>query len=324
MKSLWVFIPGWLLVAVTVVGNGLVIFLIITRRNIRTTTNWFVLSLAVADFGVGAVYYPRLSFCSIRDETCVNEAVKFAYFFGSVFVSASAANLCALTLDRYLAIVHPLRYVTFMTKKRVALLVSASWGVATFTCVFRSLYMITSLSGQPSELVSKIVLACYTPWPAFACIFLLFATVRIFLVVRRIARRNAALVAQLNFNHRLQHGVAFKARETASAKMIGIVVTVCLVCYSWFTIDSILFMVVSNSHRFITDIHETLVLLNSAVNPVAYAFHKREIKRELKRLVRCNGQQAYKNCSEAREAQGPIQELRPFRKRVEPLAVLEL
>ena len=48
-----------------------------------------------------------------------------------------------------------------------------------------------------------------------ACIFLLFATVRIFLVARRIARQNAAVVAQLNFNHKLQHGVAFKARETA-------------------------------------------------------------------------------------------------------------
>ena len=58
-----------------------------------------------------------------------------------------------------------------------------------------------------------------------------FATVRILLVVRRIARQNALVVAQLNLNpHKLQHGVAFRARQIASAKMIGIVVTAFLVC----------------------------------------------------------------------------------------------
>ena len=103
MRPLWAFIPGWILALVTVVGNGLVILLITKRRNLRTTTNWFVLSLAVTDFGVGAVYYPRVSFCSIHDETCVNEAVEIAYPVGVLFTSASATNLCALTLDRYLA-----------------------------------------------------------------------------------------------------------------------------------------------------------------------------------------------------------------------------
>ena len=130
-----------------VVGNCLVIFLITTRRRLRTTTNWFVLSLAVADFAAGAVWYPRLSFCSIRDENCINEAVQMAYSFGSFFVYASVTNLCALTLDRYLAIVHPLRYVTFMTKKRVALLVCAAWAVAFLILV----YFSPSLEGKYSE-----------------------------------------------------------------------------------------------------------------------------------------------------------------------------
>ena len=321
---LWSSIPGWILAVFTVVGNGLVIFLITTRRSLRTTTNWFVLSLAVADFGVGAVYYPSRSSCSVDVGTCVAE--KIAYAFGSLFVDAAAANLCALTLDRYLAIVHPLRYVTFMTKKRVALIVSAVWGAVTLISVLKSLPLIAYFSGQPSEQLSrKIAFACYTPWPVVACIFLLFATVRIFVVVRRIARQNAAVVAQLNFNHKLQHGVAFKARETSSAKMIAILVTVCLICYSWHAVESFLSMAGLIFPSFTGDVRRLLVMMNSAANPVAYAFHKREMKRELKQLVRCNGRQPLNNCSEAREAQRPIQELRPFRKlRVEPLSVLEL
>ena len=87
-------------------------------------------------------------------------------------------------------------------------------------------------------------------------IFLLFATVRIFLVVRRIARQNAAVVAQLNFNHKLQHGVAFKARETASAKMLGIVVTVFVVSFLPWVADSICILAELRYPNFLTEIYD--------------------------------------------------------------------
>ena len=285
MSPLWALIPGWILAVGIVIGNGLAIFLITTRPNLRTTTNWFVLSLAVADFGVGAVWYPLRSLCSISDETCVNEAVKIVFSIGLSFVLASVTNLCALTLDRYLAIVHPLRYVTFMTKRRVALLVSAAWSMAIFDLIC-FLVMLFALAGESQKKLEESIWLYFTVISMLACVFLLFVTVRIFLVVRRIARQNAAVVAQLNFNHKLQHGVAFKARETASAKMIGIVVTVFLVCYLLYTVESILLLHGTPPPRTAREVLTLLKLLNSAVNPVAYALHKREIKRELKRLFR--------------------------------------
>ena len=289
MSPLWALIPGWLLVLIIVVDNGLVILLITTRRNVRTTTNWFVLSLAVADFGVGAVFCPQHLFCSVRNETCANNAVKTAYIVGSFFMYASVTNLCALTLDRYLAIVHPLRYVAFMTKKRVALLVSAAWVVATLNPISRFLIFFVLL-GKSRQGMKQARWVLLTILCLCVCIFLLFTTVRIFLVVRRIARQNAAVVAQLNFNHKLQHGVAFKARETASAKMIGIVVTVCLVCYILDMADSILLAAETPVAGNVDEIRVIIIALNSAVNPVAYAFHKRELRKEFGRLVRCTGQ----------------------------------
>ena len=310
--SLWAFIPGWILAVVCVVDNGLVIFLITTRRNLRTTTNWFVLSLAVADFGVGTFWYSRLSFCEIRDATCVNEAVKIVFLIGVLFLFASVTNLCALTLDRYLAIVHPLRYVTFMTKKRVALLVSAAWAVASTGAASLFLYYVV-FTREDQQIIRMSLLLYQSTIALGVCVFLLFATVRIFLVVRRIARQNAALVAQLNFNHKLQHGVAFKARETASAKMIGIVVTVFLVCFLMWAAETAFYLMKIWRPYFVAEVAIVVLMLNSTVNPIAYAFYKRELKKELEKLFRCNRKQNRRNELAARGRQREIHELRPFR-----------
>ena len=44
-----------------------------------------------------------------------------------LFSSASAVNLCGLVLDRFIAIVHPLKYITLMTRPRIIQVISFSW-----------------------------------------------------------------------------------------------------------------------------------------------------------------------------------------------------
>ena len=260
----------------------------------------------------------RVSFCSIHDETCVNDVVKIAFsLIGLFFLSASVTNLCALTLDRYLAVVHPLRYVTFMTKKRVALLVSTAWAVA--STLSASLIYYTVFTRKDQQIIAMPLLLCTIAIVLGVSIFLLFATVRIFLVVRRIARRNAALVAQLNFNHKLQHGVGLKARETASGKMIGIVVTVFLVWFLLWAVDTILYSMKIWRPYYVTEIYIIVIMLNSAVNPIAYAFYKRELTTELKRLFRCNRKQNLRNESGARGWRREMHELRPLGNQIPPI-----
>ena len=220
----WFQILGWLLTVIIIIGNGLVIYLITTRRKLRTKTNWFVLSLAVADFGVGATYFPRISVCWITDKTCVNYVIIIVYSIGYFVMSASVMNLCVLTLDRYLAIVKPMRYVTFMTTKRVALLISAAWCMAFVADLIPhlTLYFATP-PGNTRDIMQYNLWIFISILSIFACVFLLFATTRMFLVARRHARQNAALIAQLNFNHRTQHGRVFKPQEAAATKMVGVV-----------------------------------------------------------------------------------------------------
>ena len=52
----WFCILGWVLLFLAIIGNGFTIFLVCSSRNLRTKTNAFIVSLAVADlFTVGSV-----------------------------------------------------------------------------------------------------------------------------------------------------------------------------------------------------------------------------------------------------------------------------
>ena len=225
MWPLWFLILGWLLTVFIIIGNGLLIYLITTRRKLRTKTNWFVLSLAVAEFAFAPTYFPRRSVCWIYDEACANNVIIILYCISIFFVFASVMNLCVLTLDRYLAIVKPMMYITFMTMKRIALLISAAWGVAIVGVLIPYLALFFATSAKKRD----IVYSHFWVFPGIlnicVCVFLLFATTRMFLIARRHARQNAALVAQLNFNHRIQHGRVFKPQEAAATKMVSVVVS---------------------------------------------------------------------------------------------------
>ena len=281
MLPLWLSIFGLLLSVVIVTGNGLVFYLIVTRRNLRTTANWFVLSLAVADFGVGvANSVTLLTGCYIRLLCFSHISTAMLYL-----VYASITNLCALTLDRYLAIIKPLRYITFMTMKRVVLLVAVSWGLPLLIFLVPLLALELGTSGQTYVIFKKYFLVFLSFFQVCVCFALLFATTRIFLVARRHARQNAVLVMQLNFNHRIQHSRVFKPQEAASTKVVGSVVAVFIICYVLNLYDDACIMGLCKRSETIRFVLILLKLSNSAVNPVAYAIFKKDIKKELKRLL---------------------------------------
>ena len=125
-----VWVLGWFLSILTMVLNGFVIFLVCSKRHLRTKTNAFVVSLAVADFGVGMITVPSYFFCSLATECPQgsNEEliVAFLYLFT---LYASGTNLVSLVLERYVAIVKPLKYLTFMKRRRVIQMVLTSWGI---------------------------------------------------------------------------------------------------------------------------------------------------------------------------------------------------
>ena len=65
---MWFWVLVWFFCIIRMIVNGFVIFLVCSQRQLCTKTNAFVVSLAVADFGVGMIVVPSHFFCSHTTE----------------------------------------------------------------------------------------------------------------------------------------------------------------------------------------------------------------------------------------------------------------
>ena len=119
-----------------VLGNSLVIVAVVTTRKLRTVTNIYIVSLACADLMLGVAVLPFSISLEVVD----------TWLWGNIWCSiwlaidvllctASILSLVAISLDRYVAVTHPIRYPTIMSPARGRYLVSSVWILSFVICL---------------------------------------------------------------------------------------------------------------------------------------------------------------------------------------------
>ncbi|XP_044731411.1 octopamine receptor beta-3R-like [Chrysoperla carnea] len=117
-----------------VLGNALVIISVHRHRKLRVITNYYVVSLAMADMLV--------ALCAMTFNASV-ELMQGKWLFGYLmcdiwnsfdvyFSTASILHLCCISVDRYYAIVRPLEYPIIMTQRTVIFMLTNVWLLPTF------------------------------------------------------------------------------------------------------------------------------------------------------------------------------------------------
>ncbi|XP_037376884.1 trace amine-associated receptor 1 [Talpa occidentalis] len=287
-----------LIILITLIGNLIVIISISHFKQLHTPTNWLIHSMATVDFLLGCLVMP---YSMVR-------SVEHYWHFGELFCkihtstdimlsSASIFHLSFISIDRYYAVCDPLRYKTKMNLLVIFVMIFISWSVPAlfaFGMIFLDLNFKgaeemyckqVQCSGGCFVFFSKIsgvlafMISFYIPGSIMLCLYY-----RIYFIAKGQAR-------SINDANQLQIGLEEKHRisqskERKAAKTLGIVMGVFLICWCPFFVCTVMDPFLD--YTIPSTLNDALIwfgYLNSALNPMVYAFFYPWFRRALKVIL---------------------------------------
>ena len=263
-------ILGAFMAFLSVTGNLLVVVAIYRTTSLQNITNYFLASLAVADFAVGIATLPVcLAWFSIDSETL--RMLTAVLYMQSL--TASTYNLCAVTIDRYIAVRWPLRYHSIMTMKRFWFMVSFAW-------------IFSILTGSVRFFIAKDLFWLITITIVFVVPFAVISYCYAYMLkeARRQSRdaseRTVGEMAARAENHKATVTVAIVVGAYLLFTLPMIVVTIVEATFDLASLCEMEMEIERFSNWFLL-----LSFCNSPVNPLIYAVRRREFRDALKAVV---------------------------------------
>ncbi|KAG9464106.1 hypothetical protein GDO78_020484 [Eleutherodactylus coqui] len=144
-KALFVVFFGFYII--TCVGNALIIIVTITNTSLQTPMYFFLTNLSILDIIYSTTNVPK----ALKDLMSLRKTISFAACAAQMYISlALGITECFLfavmAYDRYIAICHPLHYVTLMTN-----MLCFRAAISTWACGFLfSFIQITTTINVPT------------------------------------------------------------------------------------------------------------------------------------------------------------------------------
>nr|XP_057909861.1 melanocortin 5a receptor [Doryrhamphus excisus]XP_057909863.1 melanocortin 5a receptor [Doryrhamphus excisus] len=264
---------------ISLLENILVITAIVKNKNLHSPMYFFVCSLAVADMlvSVSNAWETVVIYLLNNKQLVVEE--HFIRHMDNVFdsmicisVVASMCSLVAIAVDRYITIFYALRYHNIMTVRRAGCIIGGIWTFCTGCGIIFIIYSDTT-----SVIICLVAM--------FFSMLLIMASLysHMFMLARSHVKRIAALPG---------HSSVHQRTSMKGAITLTILLGIFIICWAPFFLHLILmiscpknvYCLCFMSHF---NLYLILIMCNSVIDPLIYAFRSQEMRKTFKELLCC-------------------------------------
>lgn len=223
---------------------------------------------------------PSLFICYFFTVPCNWDVNKKVY---DLFLYISVTNLCFLTMDRYIAVVFPFKYTLLVPRKSTIKLLVTGWLFPLVVCVIPFILSFLPIAETKKKQAEKVFVAIkVSVFEQLPCALMLLAYIHIFKISRRHVRHIKSMQRSLRRSN--SAGSETKWRANSTIKAFCVVIPLFIVCWalaSWREICSAF----NRCSVPPTAVHISRLLLKgySMIDPIVYALHKKDIRKELLR-----------------------------------------
>ncbi|CAL1274151.1 unnamed protein product [Larinioides sclopetarius] len=306
--------------AIVVAGNILVVLAVFASAKLRTVTNFLIVSLAISDLLVGLAVLPYSISLEVLEVWIFGELWCQMWLAVDVWLcTASILNLCAISIDRYLAITRPVHYRTIMSTMKVRLLIAAVWMLSFIIC-FPPLVGWNDRVQDSEEICALITNQGYVIYSALGSFYIpmlvmLFFYYRIYVVALKTSRAldrgfrtdggggsdvtlrihrgrptSESMYSGRSGNASRRPGDILRFRTEAKAtKTVGIIVGGFILCWlPFFTVYLIMGFCETCIPEVLFKVFFYLGYCNSALNPIIYGIISKDFRAAFKKILfRC-------------------------------------
>ncbi|EDV22069.1 uncharacterized protein TRIADDRAFT_15459, partial [Trichoplax adhaerens] len=285
---------------ITIVCNTAVLTVIFNKPMLQNATGFLMFSLAIADLLIGLFTMPTLIVTLLAKNWVFGDA--FCSVSGVIQTAMSNLSVCVivgLCIDRYIAILRPLRYCSIISRKRVIFYLMIAWS---FSILLASLplfglhqFGLGRYTYLPSEASCWLSIAdSYNFIILFINLFLAY-TLGIFIVyclIYRVARRSFFRISDITLTLSPKHD---RRVNSKAAKTTFVIVGAFILC--WMPRMILLIYQVQLklrndpqlAHHTVSPIVMLLLtwlsLINSALNPLIYGTYNRNFRRSVVEIL---------------------------------------
>ena len=262
----------------TIVGNSIILLVLFKTPSLQTVSNYFVGSLAGADLFVGlfanSLYVALSGFVSLQEIQALKDAETFVWLLTT---TVATFNLCFVALDRYVAIVRPLRYPLEVTTKRF---LKASTSIWIFALLFSTIGFYIPYSDLPKLWIIGSFVTFLLPFG-----ILLFCYFRIYVVARA---QNSRWKQQSTFHRSAQVAEGLKNKKAAvtfaiiTSFFVALFLPTLVINFVAIALEDRCHMIRLNIAWFWA---ATLSYTSSTINPWIYAIRMTNFKRAIRHLL---------------------------------------